>query len=143
MLMSSNASPAERGAGLFERIALVLAMGVGSVMLWFGWPLGLIYAVSKMVDSTQPTMGPYVILLFGIPLGMVGIGKVLAALDRHYNRRTMQEGDRYRPGWLKSMRGERKTDSNWKVLDIVMLWSVCMAMLGAAIFFIFFPSSPI
>jgi hypothetical protein len=141
--MSSSESQADRRAGAFERAAIIAAMAFGSIMLWFGWPLGLIFIVSKMVDSTQPTMGPYVILLFGIPLGMVIIGKFLASLDRLYNRRTMHEGDRYRPGWLKSMRGERKTDSNWKVLDIVMLWSVAMAVLFAAVFFIFFPSSPI
>ena len=144
MPTSSNASPAERrGASLPERVFLIALMAFGSVMLWFGWPLGLIYLVSKMVDSTQPTMGPYVVLLFGIPLGMVLIGRFLGSLDRHYMRRTLHEGDRYRPGWLKSMRGERQTESNWKVLDIVMLWSVCMAGLFAAVFFIFFPSSPI
>jgi hypothetical protein len=143
MPTSSSASPAERGAGLAERVAIISAMAFGSVMLWFGWPLGLIYLVSKMVDSTQPTMGPYLVLLFGIPLGMVAIGRFLGSLDRHYKRRTLNEGDRYRPGWLKSMRGERKTESNWNVLDIVMMWSVVMALLFMAVFFIFFPSSPI
>ena len=141
--MSSSESPASRGANVFERAVLILLMAAGSIMLWFGWPLGLIYAVSKMTDSTQPSMGPYLVLLVGIPAGMVLIGKFLAVLDRHYNRRTMHEGDRYRPGWLKSMRGERNTESNWKVLDIVMLWSVSMAVLFAAVFFFFFPSSPI
>lgn len=142
--MSSNASPAEkRGASLPERVGLIGLMALGSVMLWFGWPLGLIYLVSKMVDSTQPSMGPYTVLLIGIPAGMVFIGRFLGWLDRHYQRRTLHEGDRYRPGWLKSMRGERQTDHNWKVLDIVMLWSVGMAMLFAGVFFVFFPSSPI
>src|SRR4051812_2210366 len=110
MPTSLNASPAERGAGRLERLAIVLLMAFGSIMLWFGWPLGLIYAVSKMVDSTQPTMGRSLVLLFGTPGGMVLIGKFLAVLDRHYQRRTLHEGDRYRPGWLRSMRGERRTE---------------------------------
>lgn len=141
MPTSSSASPAERGAGLAERVAIISAMAFGSVMLWFGWPLGLIYLVSKMVDSTQPTMGPYLVLLFGIPLGMVAIGRFLGSLDRHYKRRTLNEGDRYRPGWLKSMRGERQGSSNWKVLDVIMLWSVSMALLALGVWFFLFAGS--
>jgi hypothetical protein len=141
--MSTTVIQKDQQASTAERIMLVAAMAVGSICLWLGWPLGLIYAVSKMVDSTQPTMGPYVALLFGIPLGMVAIGRVLGALDRRYMRRTRGDGDRYRPGWLKSMRGERQTQSNWKVLDVVMLWSVSMAGLAMGVWFLFFAGSSI
>jgi len=61
---------------------MVLLMAVGSVAMWLGVPIGLIYAVSKTVDSTQPSLGPYMIILFGVPIGMTIIGKGLGALDR-------------------------------------------------------------
>jgi hypothetical protein len=145
---SSNASPDSgaqpRPAGFIFRVVVILLMAIGSVAMWLGVPLGLIYGVSKMVDSTQPSLGPYMVILFGVPIGMTIIGKGLGVLDRYYVRRTGGMQDRYRAGWLRSMRGERRGSSgNWKVLDVVMIWSVSTAALAMAIWFFFFPSSPI
>jgi hypothetical protein len=130
-------------AGPLERVFLIAAMVLGSVMLWFGWPLGLIYLVSKLVTSTAPQMGPYLIILVGVPIGMTIIGRGLGWLDHHYKRRTAVEGDRYRPAWLKSMRDDRGSTAQWQVLDVVMLWSVATAATAMGVWFVFFPSSPL
>ncbi len=134
-----------RPAGLLFRAAIILLMGIGSIAMWLGVPIGLIYGVSKMVTSTQPSLGPYMIILFGVPIGMTIIGKGLGALDRYYIRRTGGMQERYRAGWLKSMRGETKTsqNSNWKVLDVVMIFSVSMAGLAMGVWFFFFAGSSI
>ena len=138
-----NAAPA-RPAGMLFRMAMIVLMAIGSIAMWLGVPLGLIYVVSKSVESTQPSLGPYMIILFGVPIGMTIIGKGLGILDRYYVRRTGGFQERYRPGWLKSMRAERRASTgNWKVLDVVMIWSVSTAGLAMAIWFFFFPSSPI
>src|SRR5215207_1846189 len=63
-------------------IVLVLLMAAGSVLMWIGLPLGLIWLVSALTDSSQPSMGPYLLILIGLPVGMFAIGKVLGALDR-------------------------------------------------------------
>ena len=130
-------------ANVFERAAIIAVMAVTSVVMWFGVPLGLIYAVSKMVSTTQPTFGPYLALIIGIPLGMTAVGKLLAWLDRHYHRRTAHEGDRYRPAWLRSMRDDRHRTRAWNVLDVVMLWSVSIALLCMGVWFLFFAGSPL
>ena len=135
---SSSESPAEapgKPGGPLFRAAVILLMGIGSIAMWLGVPIGLIYAVSKMVDSTQPQLGPYLIILFGVPLGMTIIGKGLGALDRYYIRKTGGLQDRYRAGWLKSMRGESKTahQSQWKMLDVVMITSVSLAGLALSL----------
>jgi hypothetical protein len=145
---SSSESQAEvnpRPAGIFFKVPVILLMGIGSIAMWLGVPIGLIYAVSKMVDSTQPSLGPYMIILFGVPLGMTIIGKGLGALDRYYTRRTGGMQERYRAGWLKSMRGERKDASmaHWKVLDAVMIVSVSLAGLAMGVWFFFFAGSSI
>ena len=134
-----------RPAGLLFRAAVILLMGIGSVAMWLGVPIGLIYAVSKMVDSTQPSLGPYMIILFGVPIGMTIIGKGLGSLDRYYIRRTGGMQERYRAGWLKSMRGDAKPSegANWKVLDAVMIFSVSLASLAMAIWFFWFAGSSI
>ncbi len=139
---SCSASPA-KPAGPVTRIAIIALMATGSVAMWIGVPLGLLYAVSRMVKTTQPSLGPYMIILFGVPIGMTIIGKGLGALDRYYQRRTQALSGHYRPGWLKSMRGERRTASHWTVLDIVMIASVATALLVMAIWFFFFAGSSI
>jgi hypothetical protein len=141
---SSNESPA-KPAGFVFRAAVILLMGVGSIAMWLGVPIGLIYGVSKMVDSTQPQLGPYLIILFGVPIGMTIIGRGLGALDRYYVRKTGGMQDRYRAGWLRSMRGERKApeQSHWKVLDAVMIFSVALAGIVMGVWFFFFAGSSI
>ena len=150
---SSSASRAEpvaggahpRPAGLLFHATVILIMGIGSIAMWLGVPIGLIYAVSKLVSTTQPTLGPYLIIIFGVPVGMTIIGKALGALDRYYIRKTGGMQERYRAGWLKSMRGESKptTGGSWKVLDVVMIASVALAGLAMAIWFFAFAGSSI
>ncbi len=132
-------------AGFVERAAIIAVMAVGSVSMWLGVPLGLIYVVSKTVSSTQPQLGPYAIILFGVLVGMAVIGRGLGALERHYTRRTGGIEQRYRPGWLRSMRGERTPTHirHWRVLDLVMIWSVSMAGLAMGVWFFFFAGSSI
>ncbi len=120
-------------------------MALGSVAMWLGVPFGLIYAVSQMVETTQPRMGPYMVIVFGVPIGMTIIGKGLGALDRFYSRRTGTLQERRRQAWLRSMRGERRdaASAHWKVLDVVMLWSVMTAGVLMGVWFFFFAGSPI
>jgi hypothetical protein len=124
---------------------VILLMGIGSIAMWLGVPIGLIYGVSKMVSSTQPQLGPYLIILFGVPIGMTIIGKGLGALDRYYVRKTGGMQERYRAGWLKSMRAEGKQaqQHHWKVLDVVMIASVSIAGLAMGVWFLFFAGSSI
>jgi hypothetical protein len=143
---SSSASQADlpKPLGLVGKAATIVLMAVGSVAMWLGVPLGLIYLVSKLVTTTQPTLGPYLIILFGLPIGMTVIGKGLGALDRWYGRRTGTLEERRQMAWMKSMRGERKTNvGGWKVLDVVMIWSVSTAMLCFGVWFFFFAGSSI
>ena len=39
-------------------VLLVLLMAAGSVVMWIGLPLGLIWLASALTDSSQPSMGP-------------------------------------------------------------------------------------
>jgi hypothetical protein len=123
-------------------LALILVMAVGSVFLWIGIPIGWIYLVSKMVDSSQPSLGPYVLLIVAIPVSMAIVGKLLFSLDHVYSRVTGQDSEvRFRAPWLKSMRGERTTARRLTVLEMTMLVSVSLALLAFAIWFFGFAGS--
>jgi hypothetical protein len=122
-------------------VALVLLMAVGSVLMWLGVPLGLIYLASQLADTPNPSLGPYLLVLIGLPLGMALIGKGLGWLDRVHTQLTGIETDQYRPGWTKSMRGERHTVRRGGVLDRVMIVSVAVALVAFAVWFFGFAGS--
>ena len=123
-------------------LVLILLMAAGSVFLWIGIPVGWIYAVSKMVNSSQPSLGPYVLLIVGIPVTMAIWGKILFGLDHVYARVTGQDSEvRFRAPWLKSMRGERQTGRRLTVLEMTMVVSVSLALVGFAIWFFGFAGS--
>jgi hypothetical protein len=126
-------------------LALVLLMAAGSIVMWVGLPLGLIWVASAITDSSQPTMGPYLLILIGLPVGMFAVGKVLGMLDRAHGRITGRLDDTpQRAAWLQSMRDERGPHRKQRsVLDTVMIVSVLAALVAGAIWFIAFAGSPL
>jgi hypothetical protein len=121
---------------------LIVLMAIGSIVLWLGIPIGWLYLVSRLVSSSQPSMGPYVLVLVGIPTSMIVVGKLLSKLNRVYGDVTnTTPHTRMRNPWLKSMRGERDSDRPRTVLDVVMVWSVALALLCFAIWFFLFAGS--
>jgi hypothetical protein len=122
-------------------ILLVALMAVGSVVMWIGVPLGLIYLASKLADTPNPSMGPYLVVLLGLPIGMALVGKGLGVLNRAHIRLTGTEVDQYRPGWTRSMRGERTVERRGGVLDRVMIISLVVAAIVFAIWFFGFAGS--
>ena len=130
-----------RSASNPAAIMLVALMALGSVVMWIGVPLGLIYLASRLADTPNPSMGPYLLVLIGLPVGMAVIGKGLGALNRAHIRVTGAEVDAYRPGWTRSVRAERKTDRRGGVLDRVMIISVALAGVAFAVWFFGFAGS--
>ena len=123
-------------------ILLIALMAFGSVLMWLGVPIGLIYLASRIADSPTPSMGPYLLILIGLPVGMVAVGKVLGALDRYHGRITgLDDGRPQQAAWMKSMRGERERRRRRSVLDTVMMISVGVALLLSAIWFFGFAGS--
>ena len=100
-------SRVKAGSRGLAAVLLILLMAIGSIAMWVVVPLGLVYLASQLQDSSQPSLRPYLVVLFGLPIGMVAIGKVLGRLDRYYHRFTNTERDvRVQLPWMKSMRGE-------------------------------------
>jgi hypothetical protein len=123
-------------------ILLVLLMAVGSVLMWVGLPLLLVWLASRLADSPQAALGPYLVVLVGLPVGMLLIGKALAVLDRAHGRLTgnVPEGPQ-RAVWLESMRGDRERRRRRSVLDAVMVLSVLACVAAMAVWFFAFAGS--
>lgn len=126
-----------------SRAGLIGLMALGSIAMWIVVPVGLVYLASQLTSSTQPSMGPYLLIIIGLPVCMGIIGKALGALDRRYARLIGLGDRRYRPAWTKSMRGERGSTHKWTILDQVMLWSVLACFAAMAVWFFGFAGSPL
>jgi hypothetical protein len=123
-------------------LLLVALMAVGSVVMWLGVPVGLIYAASKIADSSEPSLGPYLLVLLGLPIGMALVGTALGMLDRAHQQLTgIGDEGPYRGAWTRSLRGERASTRRGGVLDRVMLVSVGVALLAMAVWFFGFAGS--
>ena len=95
-----------------------------------------------MVKTSQPTLGPYLLVICGIPVTMVIVGKLLFKLDNVYSNLTGQESEvQFRPAWLKSMRGERDTARKLTVLEMTMVISVSIALTAFGLWFFLFAGS--
>jgi hypothetical protein len=123
-------------------VALVVLMAIGSVLMWLGVPLGLVYAASKIASSSSPSLGPYLLVLLGLPVGMALVGKGLGALDRRHQALTgTADPTRRSAPWMRSMRGERTSTRRSGVLDRVMIVSVAVALVAFAVWFFAFAGS--
>ena len=123
-------------------LLVIALMAFGSVLMWLGVPVGLVYLASRIADSPTPSMGPYLLILIGLPVGMVAVGKVLGSLDRYHGRITgLDDGKPQQAAWMKSMRGERERRRRRSVLDVVMMVSVGIALLLSAVWFFGFAGS--
>ena len=122
-------------------LLLVLLMAVGSIVMWIGVPLGLVYAASQLADSSRPSVGPYLLILIGLPVGMAIVGKLLGWLDRLHGKLTGRREERRRASWLRSMRAERTSTVRGGVLDKVMIVSVVLAVIAFGVWFFAFAGS--
>ena len=115
-------------------------MAAGSVLMWLGFPLGWLYLASRVSSASRPSMAVYVLVLAAIALSMAAMGKLLGRLDRAYGRLAGTPPAPARAAWLRSMRDDRERRRG-TVLDLVMAWSVGLALLAFAIWFFAFDGS--
>ena len=118
---------------------LVLVMVVGSVLMWIGVPVFWLWLASRIADSSQPSIGLYLLVLVGIAVSMVVIGKGLGTINHIHMRLTDSLPEkREQTVWLRSMRGERDVRRQTGVLGLVMAWSVSVALLCFGTWFFLF-----
>jgi hypothetical protein len=123
-------------------LLLILLMAIGSIAMWVVVPVAWLYLGSQMQTSGTPTLGPYLLVLVGIVVSMVVIGKLLGWLDRVYAIVIgVRRDQRIQAPWAKSMRGSRGSDRQHTVLDSVMLVSVGIALVAFGVWFFGFAGS--
>jgi hypothetical protein len=111
-------------------VVLIVVMIVGSLLMWIGAPLFWLWLGSQLQSGSTPSLGPYLLILVGVVVSMIVLGKLLSSLDRLYGRVTNSNATvRVRMPWNRSLRGERESGRQTRVVDIVMVASVSSALL--------------
>lgn len=132
MLHRSGLSANRAGAPLARTLAkggLIVAMTVGSLVLWIGVPVAWLWLGSQLTDFSHGQLGIYVLVAAGTIGSMIGIGKVLAQLNVAYSRLSGKEvAVRIQFPWMRSMRGERHAGIPATALDVIMVISVGIAL---------------
>lgn len=123
---------------------LIVAMSFAALFLWVGIPLGWLWIGSQLVDSSQPSMGPYMVVAIGIIVSVVIDAMLLSRLNRTYQRVTGTDGQvKLQLPWMRSMRGERAPRRETSVLDIILVGSVTLAGLTMLLWWVFLAGSPL
>ena len=120
--------------------ALILGlMLVGGLFMWAGNPYLWIRVTAAQADSQNLTMGQALFILVAIGITGFVMVKVLAVLNGLYAR-AMGGSDEVtvRMPWNQSMRDGRTTGRTTSALDVVMVVSVSLALVAAAVWFFFF-----
>lgn len=136
-----DTAPASRRAA---SVGLVALMAVGSVAMWLVNPIGWLYLASALAKSPEPSLGPYLMVMVGIIVTAIVLGKALGSLSRvHARLHGKPTAVHVRLPWHKSMRGERDGSQPRTVLDVVMVTSVGLALLAMAAWFFLTAGSPL
>ena len=118
---------------------LVLVMAAGSILMWIGVPVFWLWLASRIADSSQPSIGLYLLVLVGIVVSMAVVGKGLGTLNHlHMGITGTLPDKREQTIWLRSMRAEREVKRQTGVLGVVMAWSVSIALLCFGAWFFLF-----
>lgn len=117
--------------------------------MWMLNPMLWLWLTSKLQSGTQPSMGPYALLLLGIILTCCAIGKAISVLHRYYARITGSAPTvRMILPWRRSLRGgrshRRETDGRApvNVLDVIMTASVVLAVASFTAWFTIVQPAP-
>lgn len=122
---------------------LIAVMAIGSFSIWTVVPIGWIWIASQLAESQQPALSDYMLIIAGIAVSVFAIGKGLGALNRRYLAlRGTDEMTRVPLPWMRSMRDERR-EIKATALDIVLVTSALVAILGMVIWFFVLAGSPL
>jgi prolipoprotein diacylglyceryltransferase len=151
MTYVTPADPAERAAASFAtKAALIALMLVGALALWVGDPVLWMWITSRLESGTQASMGPYGLMILGIVLTAVAIGKALTRLNRFYGEVTGTAPTvKIVLPWRRSVRdarhgGASDEDARLPVslLDVVMVVAVVIAVVALVLWFIVVQPAP-
>ena len=128
----------------------LLAVAVAAVMLIFAlsiWtviPLGWIWIGSQLAATQFPSIGPYMLVLVGIVVTILGIAWVIGRLNQLYVGLTgTATVAPLRTSWLKSARDSGGTYGQPSLVEVILILSAILAGAAFIFWFLLYAGSPI
>ncbi|HMT04896.1 MAG TPA: hypothetical protein PKD76_05070 [Solirubrobacterales bacterium] len=126
-------------AGLVACVMLLAALSLWSVI-----PLVWLWIGSQFANSQFPSLGPYLIVLFGAIISILIVAWVLGQLNEIYIRLTgARDVGPIRMGWMKSLRDSEKSGDPPSLIEVVIIGSVVIAFLSFLAWFFVLAGSPL
>jgi hypothetical protein len=151
--MGEGEAGGRRGQASYgTRAGLIALMLLGALALWVGDPVLWMWITARLQSGTQASMGPYALMIVGIILTAVAIGKGLSRLNRFYGEVTGTAPTvKIVLPWRRSLRDSRHggaEDEDARVpvslLDVVMVVAVLIGLIALAVwFFVVEPAPPL
>ena len=120
---------------------LIAIMGLGSILLWLGIPLGWILLAAHL-STRYPRI--YILALIFCPITMILFGWVLVRVNSLYLALFPEREDtgrRGRAAWMQSVGADVSTRKPLPVLETCMSISVALAIVAFIVWFFFFAGS--
>jgi hypothetical protein len=115
-------------------VVLVILMAIGSVAMWLGAPIGVIWFAAHTVSKVgSPTLAPLLVVGLALPTVMVVIASVLRRLDDKFSEVTGFDPNVRRVPTLWTRSFSDKARRRTTVLDVVMVISVVGAGIVAGV----------
>ena len=122
--------------------AIVVSMIIGSITLWFLNPMLWLW-VTASLQTTQPSMGPYLLMILGILATAIVCAKLLAMLNRRYAAVMGDNVVNIHLPWARGLGGEHERKlTKVTVLDVVMTLSVIVAAVALLAWFVIVKPTP-
>jgi hypothetical protein len=122
---------------------IIALMLIGGFSLWTVIPLGWLWIGSQVVGTQEPKLWAYMLVLAGIIVSVIAVGKILAVLNGRF---LSLQGENYSPKmplpWLESMRDQRHSQRA-TVLDMVLVASALLAGAALLVWFLLLAGSPL
>lgn len=114
-------------------------MLIGSILLWTLIPAAWLWIAGRYARVSQSEMNSIVVLIVGIPVTMIVVGKLLSRLDNRYTDRFGLSGERHilHPAWLVSLRDGRDKEP-LTMLDRILVISVVLALAALLLWLLLF-----
>jgi len=123
-------------------VAIVSGMVIGSLTLWIANPAFWLWLTARL-QTTQPSMAPYLLMLVGIVATAIVCAKVLAMLNRRYAQVMGDNSVHVHLPWTRGLGGEHEKQlTKVTVLDVVMVFSVVVAALALIAWFVIVKPTP-
>jgi hypothetical protein len=128
----------------FAAAVVAVLMLLSALSLWTVIPLAWLWIGSQLAATQFPSLGPYMVVFFGVVFSILFVGWLLGLMNELYLKLTGSHTvEPMRLGWLRSMRDSSGLQQTPTLLEVVIISSVLIAGISLVVWFFTLAGSPL